>query len=227
MKLPANLDKTLSSNHYGLFPPPGYISMEETEDGGGDNYGLYWEIGKETSYPIVCASYHEQWLLAAEFKDYESFNDWFTETQGQEAPGVSLDDDEFFISLTIKGKLLTKKGKHIEAVQKLESAVSLFGEYSEAWHWLSENYYATGQKEKGDRAIINSIASNFFCGSGVLRMNYSRLFRIESIADCLFLVYCNELDKLQSYLSFIHSVSICTRLPQDHHGTFHKTFTGG
>jgi tetratricopeptide (TPR) repeat protein len=66
------------------------------------------------------------------------------------------------MSLTLRGKVLTKNGKNEEAIQKLERAISLFGEYSETWYWLSENYYITGQKEKGDRAILNSILSNYF-----------------------------------------------------------------
>lgn len=165
MKFPENIEKfTVNKNNYGIFPPIGYLSIDETSDGGGDDYGLYWEIGKEKGLPIVCSSRHEESLLVPEFRDFTSFVDWFEETDGQEGPTMNLNDNDFFISLTNKGKVLTKNGKNEEAIQKLERAVSLFGEYSETWYWLAENYYKTGQKDKADRALVNSIASNFVFG---------------------------------------------------------------
>jgi tetratricopeptide (TPR) repeat protein len=164
MKLPVNINKTLSQNDYGLFPPPGFLTMEETGDGAGDYYGLYWQIGREAEYPIVCMSGHEDLSLIPEFKDYESFAEWFEETEGQQGPTMALDDTDFFLSLMIKGKLLTKKGNNADAIEKLERSLSLFDEYCESWYWLSENYFATGQKEKGDRAIVNCISSNFLFG---------------------------------------------------------------
>lgn len=164
MKFPKDIERfTINKSSYGIFPP-GYHTIEQSSDGGGDYYGLYWEIGKENSSPIVCLSQHEESLLVPEFKDFTSFLDWFDETGGQEGPTMNLNDNDFFISLTNKGKILTKNGKSEEAIQKLERAVSLFGEYSETWYWLAENYYKTGQKDKADRAIVNSITSNFFFG---------------------------------------------------------------
>lgn len=165
MKFPHDIERfTLKDDSYGFFPPIGYLSLDETGDGGGDYYGLYWEIGKENGYPIVCIARHEEFLLVPEFKDFESFTQWLDETGGQEGPTMNLNDNDFFISLTNKGKVLTKNGKHEEAIQKLARATSLFGEYSETWYWLAENYYKTGQKDKADRALVNSISSNFFFG---------------------------------------------------------------
>ena len=165
MKFPQHIERfTLNKDNYGFFPPIGYLSIDETGDGGGDYYGLYWEIGKENGEPIVCVARHEEFLLVPEFKDFVTFAQWFDETGAQEGPTMNLNDNEFFISLTNKGKVLTKNGKHEEAIQKLERATSLFGEYSETWYWLAENYYKTGQKDKADRALINSISSNFFFG---------------------------------------------------------------
>jgi tetratricopeptide (TPR) repeat protein len=165
MKFPKNIERfTLQYDANEYFSPIGYIAIEETSDGGGDYYGLYWEVGKEENSPTICASRHEDRLLVPEFKDFESFVEWFDETSGQEAPVMNLNDNDFFISLTNKGKVLTRNGRNEEAIQKLERAVSLFSEYSETWYWLAENYYQTGKKDQGDRAILNSIASNFFFG---------------------------------------------------------------
>ena len=164
MKFPHDIERFTLKNDSYFFPPIGCLSIEETADGGGDYYGLYWEIGKENGDPIVCIARHEEFLLVPEFKDFASFTHWFDESSGQEGPTMNLNDNDFFISLTNKGKVLTKKGKHEEAIQKLERATSLFEEYFEPWYWLAENYYKTGQKDKADRALINSISSNFFFG---------------------------------------------------------------
>lgn len=166
MKFPNDIERfTITKNNYGIFPPIGYLSIEETDDGAGDHFGLYWEIGKEDNTPIVCAAIHEESLLVPAFKDFTAFIDWFEEeTGGQEGPTMNLNDNEFFLSLTNKGKILTKNGKHDDAIQKLERAVFLFSEYSEAWYWLADNYYKTGQKDKADGAILNSISSNYFFG---------------------------------------------------------------
>jgi tetratricopeptide (TPR) repeat protein len=165
MKLPKEIEKfTVSSPDYDYFPPVGYLPIEETSDGAGDNYGLYWEIGKEEKYPIVCSARHEEKIIVPEFKDFQSFVDWFDETKGQAAPKMNLNDYDYFISLTNKAKVLTKSGKIEEAIFRLERAVSLFGEYTETWYRLSENYYITGQKEKGDKALVNAILSNYYFG---------------------------------------------------------------
>ncbi|MBX3240619.1 MAG: tetratricopeptide repeat protein [Chitinophagaceae bacterium] len=165
MKFPHSIERFTISNHsHYSFPPAGYVAIEETSDGAGDNFGLYWEIGKENNSPIVCSSRHEESLLVPEFKDFQSFVDWFDETDGLESPPMNLNDNDYFISLTNKAKVLTKNGKHEEAILRLERAVSLFGEYTETWYWLSENYYKTGQKEQGDKALVNSILSNYYFG---------------------------------------------------------------
>jgi tetratricopeptide (TPR) repeat protein len=165
MKYPDNINKVKLSDNadYGNFPL-GFIPIEDTSDGGGDYYGLYWEIGKENSEPIICASRHEESLLVPEFANFKSFIEWYEETDGQETPRLDINDTFFFLSLTNKGKVLTKNGKTDEAIEKLEKSVNLFGEYSDSWHWLGENYYTDGQKEKGDIAFVNSIASNYFFG---------------------------------------------------------------
>lgn len=59
---------------------------------------------------------------------------------------------------------MTKNGKNEEAIQKLEKSVSLFGEYSETWYWLAENYYKLGQKSKADSALVNALISNYSFG---------------------------------------------------------------
>lgn len=68
MKLPNNLAGMTLSNDGHIFPPFGFITIDETGDGGGDYYGMYWEIGKEEFDPIVCALQHEEFYLSLNFQ---------------------------------------------------------------------------------------------------------------------------------------------------------------
>jgi len=163
MTFPEGMGEVTLSTAKDILIPSGYLAIEESEDGGGDNYGLYWEIGKESNPPIFCSWHHEEFLLSPEFKNFAAFLEWFKDDE-RVGPTMNLNDRDFFISLMNKGKVLTKNERTEEAIEKLERSVSLFGEYAESWYWLSENYYKKGQKEKGDNALIKSISANFFFG---------------------------------------------------------------
>ena len=166
MKLPDNINNVTISKFqdYWIFPPIGFIEIEEANDGAGDNYGLYWQLGKENEEPIICSKRHEEFLLIPEFLNLDSFLNWYEETQGQEAPAHNLRDTTFFINLYTRSKVFTKTGKTDEAIQALEKSTQLFGEYSDSWALLGENYYKINEQEKADSSILNSIISNYVFG---------------------------------------------------------------
>lgn len=166
MKLPENIDNvTISQSHdYSIFPPIGFIEIEEANDGAGDNYGLYWELGKESEEPVIFSKRHEEYLLIPEFLNLDSFLNWYEETQGQESPVLNLKDTSFFINLYNRAKVLTKTGKIEEAIIALEKSTELFGEYSDSWALLAENYYKVNELEKADSAALISIISNYVFG---------------------------------------------------------------
>lgn len=166
MKLPNNIDKvTLSeSADFWIFPPIGFLEIKEADNGTGDNYGLYWELGKENDEPIICSKRHEEFLLFPEFVNLKSFLAWYEETEGQESPRIDLKDTTFFLNLFNKSKVLTKTGKTDEAIQTLEKSIQLFGEYCDSWTLLAENYYKVNEFEKSENASLNSIITNYTFG---------------------------------------------------------------
>ena len=166
MKMPSSINKvTISkSQDFWIFPPLGFLEIEEGNDGGGNNYGLYWELGKEQEAPIICWKSHEEFSLVPKFLNLDHFNLWFEETQGQEAEGIDIKDTTFFLSLYTRSKIFTKNNKTTEAIQMLEKSVELFGEFSQSWALLAENYLKINELEKATEASINSIISNYAFG---------------------------------------------------------------
>jgi tetratricopeptide (TPR) repeat protein len=166
MKLPNNIDKVnlLEPDDFWIFPPIGFLEIEEADNGAGDNYGLYWELGKENGEPIICSKRHEEFLLVPEFVNLNSFLAWYEETEGQESPRIDLKDTTFFLNLFNKSKVLTKTGKTEEAIQTLEKSIQLFGEYCDSWTLLAENYYKTTEVDKAENSSLNSIITNYAFG---------------------------------------------------------------
>ncbi|WP_442590298.1 tetratricopeptide repeat protein [Pedobacter sp. AW31-3R] len=165
MKLPDNIDKiTVVKARISEFPPNGFIEFEEGNDGSGDNYGLYWAIGRDLEEPIVCYKNHEEFLLVPEFPDLDSFLKRHYVGQGQTVDFISSSKKPFFPDLYNKARVLTKNNKTEDAIQVLEESVEQFAEFADAWTLLAENYYKQNQLDKAEFASLNSIISNYAFG---------------------------------------------------------------
>lgn len=166
MKHPNNINRVIiyKSPDYWIFPPLGFIEFEEGNDGAGDYYGLYWEIGKEDQEPGIFRKNHEEGQLIPEFVNLDSFLSWYETTLGQELQSINLRDPSFYISLYYRARVFTKTGKTNEAIHALEKSTELFGEYSDSWGLLAENYYKANEKDKAELASLNSIISNYVFG---------------------------------------------------------------
>jgi hypothetical protein len=139
MKLPAGVEKItlLKRDISGLFPPIGFWEIEEANDGAGDHYGLYWELGKENNEPIICQMRHEENRLTPEFPSLNYFLIAHEKDNWQPTDALGLDDATFFMNLYQKAKVLTKQGNIEDTVQRLEQSVAIFGEYSDSWTLLA------------------------------------------------------------------------------------------
>jgi hypothetical protein len=163
MKIPSQISKvTLNEpSGYWIFPPIGFVEIDESADGAGNYYGLYWELGKENEEPTVCWMDHEQGSLVPEFKDLDSLLIWFEETESFSSPPIDLNDNNFFMNLYKKSKILTKNEKNDEAIIRLEKSINLFGEFCDSWTLLAENYWKLNEIEKAEVASLNSILTNY------------------------------------------------------------------
>lgn len=166
MKFPEEVNNIglIENFEYQVIPPFGFIEIEEGNGGYGDFYGIYWELGKESAEPIVCEFNHEEALLTPVFPNLSEFIKWYNETEGQEAPRVNLNDKNFFMNLFLKAKISVKNGRTEEAIQRLDDSVSLFGEYSDSWALLSEQYYTIGNVAQAEETALKSILSNWMFG---------------------------------------------------------------
>ncbi len=166
MKLPAGIQKVtiVQRDDYWIFPPIGFLEIEEANDGGGDGYGLYWELGKENKEPVVCRKSHEENWLIPEFPDLNSFLTAYEKDNLQPTSGLGLDDTTFFLNLYQKARVLAKRGKNEEAIQRLEQSVAMFSEYSDIWTLLATNYYAINEIDKAENASLNALLANYVFG---------------------------------------------------------------
>jgi len=166
MKFPTEINdvRLVNSREYYIIPPFGFVEIEGGNGGYGDFYGLYWELGKESTEPIVCEFNHEEALLTPVFPSLSEFIKWYNETEGQEAPRVNLNDKSFFMNLFLKAKISAKNGRTEEAIQRLEDSVSLFGEYSDSWTLLAEQYYIVGNVTQAEESALKAILSNWMFG---------------------------------------------------------------
>jgi tetratricopeptide (TPR) repeat protein len=166
MKLPKSIENVTvkSSTGVSVFPPSGFIEFEEGNDGGGDNYGLYWPVGREIEEPIVCYKNHEEALLVPQFSDLNSFLKWYGVEQGKASDFTGISDKPFFLDLYNKARVLTKSSKTEEAIQVLEESIEQFDEFTDSWTLLADNYYSQNKLDQAEYASLNSIVSNYAFG---------------------------------------------------------------
>jgi tetratricopeptide (TPR) repeat protein len=166
MKKPTDIDKVkiIESTNSSIIPPIGFLEIEQGNGGYGDCYGLYWELGKEEQEPIVCEYEHEEFQLSPQFPKLSKFIEWYQETDGQEANTINLNDRDFFMNLYLKSKVLARKNETEEAIERLEQSVKLFGEFSDSWALLGEQYYKVDNRSKAIESLFNAITSNWMFG---------------------------------------------------------------
>ena len=87
MKLPkAFASVSMYDNAYERpYPPLGFCPFAEHELGNGDQFGLYWPIGREDRDPIVAETHHDEWSVKPRFSSLDRF---------LEAAANSGDDDD-------------------------------------------------------------------------------------------------------------------------------------
>jgi hypothetical protein len=166
MKLPYSIDKVtiLPVTEALVFPPVGFVEFEEGNDGGGDCYGLYWQIGREDQEPIIFLKNHEEFLLLPEFPNLDSFLGWYNIEQGHAVDFKPSSAMSFFPDLYNKARVLTKNNKTEDAIRSLQESIEQFSEFTDSWTLLAENFYKINELDEAEYASLNSIISNYAFG---------------------------------------------------------------
>lgn len=136
MKRPDCLgDITLDTAPYrNAHKPMGFYSLHVCELGNGDQFGLYWPIGREDYPPIVCETYHDEGAIVPVFSSADAFaacakahdHNWF------DASDRASKDPLAPHSLYEKARSLQAPDTVAESLAILESLELAFSEYGVA-----------------------------------------------------------------------------------------------
>jgi len=174
MTLPEKINEvsTNSEIEIGVYPPNGFLQFEEASLGNGDNFGFYWEFGKENQEPIICEMIHDEGIIIPRFSNLDKFLDWYKLNDydwGEE----EIEDEKFVFSLLNKGNEYLKQNDPKKAIEFYKESTESFGEISENWFKLASQYKRIGNELGFQKSIINSIISNWaieFPSQNAIRM---------------------------------------------------------
>lgn len=147
----------------GPLPPLGFVEMEEGNDGAGNNYGLYWQMGKEDYYPMVCWFDHDAGQLEPRFPTLSSFIRW-NNLDDKDTFEFEGEEDLFFPYYN-KARLLNKRKKHEEAIEYLEYALHLFGEYTRSWYLVNLQFLKTNDIHRLTKYFPKILTSTWAFGA--------------------------------------------------------------
>lgn len=153
---------TLGDGDYGQpYPPLGFCAFREHELGNGDEFGLYWPIGREDFEPIVAETHHDEWSV----KPFFSTLGRFLVAAGDEdddslieSPDLSVDPDSPTACLSAAREAI-KAGNVESAIQLLGRAVVFVPEYTDAQAVLSSQYRRIGKLDAAIKTAIQAIIS--------------------------------------------------------------------
>lgn len=172
MKLPAAYKSvTLSPDIYETpYPPLGFCPIAEHQLGNGDTFGLYWPIGREDCDPIVAETCHDEWSIQPHFSSLDRFL-VAAASSGDAEDGDARDDDSFVgtpsleedpqspAACLVAAREYLKSQDVDAAIARLETAVSILPEYTEAQAVLCTQYRRVARNDAAIKSAIQAILS--------------------------------------------------------------------
>jgi Tetratricopeptide repeat len=163
MKLPLTISKISLDRdwqHTCAYPPLGFIPFSEAQMGNGDNFGLYWPVGREATEPIVVETLHDEGRIQPSFSSLTIFLHALSLSADKyvEIPSV-LDDPRSPGACYEAAKLQLKNQTPAAAIALLETAIEILPEYTNALSLLCKLYILAGRAEDAITIAIRSIIS--------------------------------------------------------------------
>jgi len=159
MKVPENIEDLGVDFSPYQYPhlPLGFHPLGVSELGNGDVFGLYWPIGKEDHFPIVCETIHDEYSLNPIFGNVDSFAKqarehdfrWFEAEPDDEAP----------IKVYQTARQRQKPDVADEALKLLKILAERFPEYGEANNLRTQILRRLGNVDQMTRAAISTFIS--------------------------------------------------------------------
>lgn len=164
----------------GPYPPQGFWPIAEGALGNGDQFGLYWPLGREDAPPVVCEMFHDEGRMVFRHSSLDVFAQWL------DAGGTEEGDDEggaphepVVPDAESPLPLIERAQQHVQAAEPalaiglLEDACSRFPELQRAWAMLAGQQMRLGQHAAAVAAARAAILANWAFGipePGVLRI---------------------------------------------------------
>lgn len=164
----------------GPYPPQGFWPIAEGALGNGDQFGLYWPLGREAEPPVVCEMFHDEGRMVFRHSSLDVFAQWL------DAGGAEQDDDDGCeprehavpdagspLPLIERAQRHVQAAEPAQAIALLEDACSRFPELPRAWALLAGQQMRLGQHAAAVAAARAAILANWAFGipePGVLRM---------------------------------------------------------
>jgi len=163
MKLPSQIKSVsfytgIFNDRPFLYPPPGFQGFAEGELGNGDCYGLYWPVGKEGLEPIVAEMWHDERRLQPSFSSLGTFLSAYRKHEDEypEPPSVA-DDPQSPRALFEAARVHIQEQQVGEAVLKLEAAITVLPEYTDALSLLWVQYVRQGRTQEALPIALRAI----------------------------------------------------------------------
>ncbi|AWH32017.1 MULTISPECIES: tetratricopeptide repeat protein [Stenotrophomonas] len=164
----------------GPYPPQGFWPIAEGALGNGDQFGLYWPLGREAESPVVCEMFHDEGRMVFRHSSLDVFAQWLDaggaeeEDDGGGAPhGHAAPDAESPLPLIERAQLHVQAAEPAQAIGLLEDACSRFPELQRAWAMLAGQQMRLGRHAEAVAAARAATLANWAFGipePGVLRI---------------------------------------------------------
>lgn len=160
MKLPARSSEvTLSNVQIGPYPPLGFAPFPEGELGNGDQFGLYWPIGREQEEPIVCDMSHDDVTLIPAFSSLNRFLEAYEDADGWAEPPTVEEDDQSPVACYTAAREALGRKDFDTAVELLERALNILPEYGAALTSLFGQYMRLRRQDEALEIALRVLRS--------------------------------------------------------------------
>ncbi|AWH16487.1 hypothetical protein C1922_03650 [Stenotrophomonas sp. ZAC14D2_NAIMI4_7] len=164
----------------GPYPPQGFWPIAEGALGNGDQFGLYWPLGREAEPPVVCEMFHDEGRMVFRHSSLDVFAQWLDaggaeedDDEGGAPHGHAVPDAESPLPLIERAQRHVQAAEPAQAVTQLQEACSRFPELQRAWAMLAGQQMRLGQHAAAQAAARAAILANWAFGipePGVLRI---------------------------------------------------------
>ncbi|GGF49867.1 hypothetical protein GCM10007301_06410 [Azorhizobium oxalatiphilum] len=159
---------------YVAYMPFGFVSFQDWQLGNGDQFGLYWPIGREGGAPIVAETFHDDGSVMPGFSGIDSFLAATRDLDEADHPGFPTlaDDPRSPLALYEEARRLLKAQRVEDAIHRLEAAIAVLPEYTSALALLASQYLRLGGMDAACRMAVRATISppSFGCEAHVSRM---------------------------------------------------------